>query len=325
MKASLTVTIFCLSVFTAVYAQDCCVSFNEQSVEMYKLQQQHKQDSTSFAQKLHIADDSITNLNKELATQRLNFDRQIASIQQEMLNLQEQLRRLDKNNIRLLEARLQQQSDSIMLMHRLIATSEQRLADMDASCIEREKQQLALGQQMIVTQIANTYKSRTFDDLISTSTAQTVKRDMSLIGNDLSVIQTLLNLQRYFVAQGVLSQRFDSIQIRLAQAELKNITLTGASENLRRLTTRIENYRLRSEAFIATLDKIMRKDAEFLANDDYTKKVKIQAIMNDLGAYIHDYRLNPVDYPFLADVIFDIIKRKHIDANADLSDIRARL
>ena len=258
-------------------------------------------------------------------TERHDFDIQIADLRRELMKLQEQQTRVDNYSTRHLKQALQEKIDSIVLLHDLVAAKDRDIYIMGQEQAAREIQQMEYGQHIAYAKIASTYKSSSFDELLLASSLEAADRDLSLIGNDIDARQVLLNLKKYFIAQNCLNQKYDSLKIQLATSELNNITITEKSDLVNQLKSRISNYRFRSEGLKTTIDRIIQKDRVFIGDSDHSTKAKIQSIMNDIGSYIHDYRFNFIDYPYLGAIILEIIKRKQIDVNADISDIRAKL
>ncbi len=87
----------------------------------------------------------------------------------------------------------------------------------------------------------------------------------------------------------------------------------------------LEMYKLRNEGLNIAITKIIELDKKFVANDDYTQNTKLLDILAELSWYFRNYRFNFIDYPYLSNIVLDIMKLKQKNANADISDLLSKL
>ena len=171
------------------------------------------------------------------------------------------------------------------------------------------------------SQIAQTY-NRPFDELIRFSTKQSVERDLLLIGNNETAKKRLQNLQIYFAAEQLLSERFNEQRVNAAQNQLASIE---QSELVKNLADRLRMYNLLNDGLRTTINRIIDIDRRFVANDDYTQDLKLRDILAELAWYFRNFRFNFTDYPYLRDIVLEIMTLKQRDANADIRHLLEKL
>ena len=92
-----------------------------------------------------------------------------------------------------------------------------------------------------------------------------------------------------------------------------------------KLIDKLSKYKLCSEGLKTTIDKILEIDKKFVANDDYTQKTKLNDVLAEIAWYFRNYRFNFIDYPYLSEVVLEIIKLKQKDANTDIAILKEKL
>ena len=98
------------------------------------------------------------------------------------------------------------------------------------------------------------------------------------------------------------------------------------SVSIDELKKRLKFYKQYSDALKASIVKIMALDKDLTANDAKTQKSKKDDIfLIELASYYHNYYFNYNDYPYLSDIILEIMKLKQKDANADISHLSSKL
>ena len=55
------------------------------------------------------------------------------------------------------------------------------------------------------------------------------------------------------------------------------------------------------------------------------EKKKLDKILAEFSFFIFNYEFNFLDYPYLSDIILEIIKRKQPNADADISNLLNKL
>jgi hypothetical protein len=177
------------------------------------------------------------------------------------------------------------------------------------------------GKQEVLNQIIKTY-SKPFDELLKNSTLKSVERDMSIVGDKTEVQQKFLNLQKYFNSELVLSDKFNEQKVENAKTQLTSIEQT---ELVLKLTDKLSKYKLCNDGLKTTIDKILEIDKQFVANDEYTQKTKLNDILSELAWYFRNYRFNFTEYPYLTEIVLEIIKLKQKDANTDIANLKDKL
>jgi hypothetical protein len=221
---------------------------------------------SKFQEQIKILEDGKLDLNKKVE------------------NLESQITELTKDKVKVERDRLQIKVEFFSVE---VAELEKIISQKDVQ-IEKEKQfgerksieEKEKGKQEVLRQIIQTY-NKPFDELIISSTISSVERDLSIVGNNIEVQQKLRNLQKYFVAEQVLSKKYNENKVKTTQTKLGSLDQT---ELVIHMTDILRKYELR-----------------------------------------RNYRFNFYDYPYLSEIVLEIMKQKQKDANTDVSYLLDKL
>jgi predicted transcriptional regulator len=139
-------------------------------------------------------------------------------------------------------------------------------------------------------------------------------------------VKTVLSdLVKYFNAKELLEQKFDAVKIKDAQAKLSQIQ--QQSELLDKRKEYMENYQTFNDGLKESIEKIIKldKSESVLGMDEEIQKQKFNKILAEISSYIFNYDFNFMDYPYLSDIVLEIIKRKQPNADADITNILKKL
>lgn len=301
----------------------------------------HAQTDSLFLKRFELLILENSNLKTDLQNEKNKYDELIRAykkdtlklmtnlkdLKKELQNEQEKVTDLNKNKLVVEKDNLLAKVDS---MNTVISNQIKTLADKDKQ-IETEK---AIGITKVetaknegkaeaMTSILNSYKNRSFDDLIKFSSRESVNRDLPLLGNNLDVKPILHDLLIFFSAQDLLSEKFDDIRIRNAQIQLNQIK--HQSKLLDTLKEDVEYYKEFNTAFIETINKVANLDnSKSAGGDSGFQKSKFTEIVTILTDFMYDYYHYP-KYPYLSDKMLEIIKIKKHNADADISDLLIKL
>jgi hypothetical protein len=274
---------------------------NEISILKVKLNALEK-DTITFKKKILDLNKEIVNLNKNKLTL-------------ENLKLQDQVKLLNEKNNAL---NLINEKNS-----KLITDKETQIKDVAI----KEKES---GKKEIITSIINTYKNRKFDDLIVFSTLETVQRDKQLVGNNSEIFEILVDLESYFTSKELLNQKIDANQVNLNKNKLNLINHESAL--IKSLNEKLDNYNTLSLKLKETIiyinefdDIKSKKNMLGEGMDKKSRQDKLDKIFSVLLPFIFDYDIKYNDYPYLFDIVLDIIKRKQSNTDEDISDLLKKI
>ncbi len=176
--------------------------------------------------------------------------------------------------------------------------------------------------EVLITLI-HTYQNKSFDDLIRTSTKQSVRRDKQLIGQNEEITPILTDLETYFDAHELLTQKYNPTDIKNAQDQLR--PLSQSSQLLDQLRENIRYYKDFSDKLKKTVEKLVRLDEEkAAARIEEIQEMKLNEILYELSNYMYNY-YDYTNYPYLSGIISQIIKRKYPNADANIKDLLEKL
>jgi hypothetical protein len=272
---------------------------------------------------LQASKDSIFRLDSVNKVNIAGLNKKNGILETEKADLNKQIKKLDKNNIKGLEASLSLKTDTLKLLRDIIKSKDSLIAGIKNESAKKEQEKFKEGQQLVYDKIGKTYQNSTFDSLIKYSTKQSIERDSQLVINNAEAEKKWQALQIYFSAQQLLKEKYDEQKLKNAQTQLNSVNQN--SEALNELKKRLTYYKPCTDALKITIDKIIDYDKKFIANDDESQKAKQQKILLDLSSYFHNYRFNYTDFPYLADIILDIMKLKQKDANTNIGSLSSKL
>ena len=243
-------------------------------------------------------------MNQGSATEDKNKylqDTIINALQKDAVKLQnkiDSLQNLTKTNIDALQA--------------LIKTKEEAIK-------EKEK-----SKQEVLDKVMQMYLNQPFDTLIKITTLQTVERDKLILGDGTKAQQVLADLQIYFKCEQVLDKKFDIKSIEEAKNQLTYIKTT--TDRVLLLKEKLNSYSIVNEGLKDAIRKILVIDAKEIANgEDFIQYSKLNKILPVLAWYFRNYHYNESDYPYLTNIVLEIIKKKQKDADTDITTFLDKL
>jgi hypothetical protein len=304
-----------MSVFPAAYSQ--------QSNEPDGLIKQLKFLNETLIKQLQASKDSIRRLDSLNKVTILSLNKKNGNVEPDKTESTNQKKKSDKDIIKDLKASNQKNTDLITLLNDSIKKKDSLIIVTKNKSILTEQEKFKEGQQFVYDKIGKIYQNSTLDSLIKYSTKQSVERDSQLVINNAEAVKKWQALQIYFAAQQILKEKYDDQKLKNAQMQLASVT--QKSELLDELKKKLPKYKLYSDSLKTTIGRIINYDQRFDANNEDLQKAKQQHILLELSSYFHNYRFNYTDYPYLADIVLDIMKRKQKDANTDISKLLTEL
>lgn len=263
--------------------------------------------------------DSLIYMNESHFAEITNLKDLIKTLEDEKKDLRTKIERYDENVANL--SRNNAEKDSLQKqIESLTATSESyvlRIKETEAKIADEKRK------NRLLTDAANNYIRRQFNDLILTSTRLSVQRDIELFNKIPEVMQILSDLEKYFAAKELLAKRFNAARIEKSQTELNQIK--HQSTLLDKLKEDIEYYKDYNDELKRTIGNLIEFDKQKnTGGDREIQKKKFDEIISELSNYMYNY-YEYGNYPYLSDIILEIIKRKQSNADASIADLLEKL
>jgi len=311
---------------------------------MFGVSNAYTQDLIKEIQKLTLANDSlqkqvikplndsILKLNSAHSNEIAKLNEQLKALENEKSELNKKIKTLEstvaelnKNKIKIERDNLQAKCDSLIIkvkeLENLISAKDKQIAQEKELGQQKSIQEKEKGKSEILNLIIQTY-NKPLDELIINTNIKSVERDMSIVGDKTVVQQKLLSLQKYFNSEQVLNEKYSEQRVENALTQLKSIEQT---ELVLKLIDKLSKYKLCNDGLKTTIDKILEIDKKFVANDEYTQKTKLNDVLAEIAWYFRNYRFNFIDYPYLSEIVLEIIKLKQKDANTDIAILKEKL
>ena len=306
------------------YAQDCVADkIAKQAVEIDSLKRANK----TVAMKNDSMQKSI--LFNELSIKQLSLNNQASEKKhvEKIEELKRELSKLEKykSEKKAIETTLVTKSDTIVLLKNKIIQKDNEIKTITEkskkdAVIEKEN-----GKNEVLNQLVNTYKNKSFDELIKSSNIASLQRDKQLIGNNTDIKQIIIDLETYFNAENLLSNKFNAAQVNNYISQLGLIN--EQSKLVTTLKDKLDNLKTFNSGLNTTIQNIISIDNKEDANgmSELVIKTKLNKILHELSKYIFKYNFNFVDYPYLSEIVLEIIKRKQPNPDADISDLLKKI
>lgn len=302
-------------------------AYSQTDTLLLKYYEQKILENSKLKTDLQTEKQNFSDLSAAYKKDTLSKQNQIKDLRNEVSSLKQKVSDLNKDKIKEDRDNLQTKVDSL---NKVISKQNQIIAGKDMQIVNEKTNAKTTadnarndGKAEALTSIVNSYKNRLFDDLIKSSTKESVARDMQLVGNNPELKPVLNDLQIYFNAQELLSKKFDAVQVKNAQTQLSPIKYQSKLLNV--LKDNVEFYQDFNTALKETISKLVDLDKQTSASgDSEIQKMKFKDIVNDLADYMYNY-YDYAKYPYLSDIVLEIIKRKRSNADADITDLLIKL
>jgi hypothetical protein len=214
-------------------------------------------------------------------------------------------------------------SETVVSLKNQIAEKNQKISAERLACEQKSLAEKEKGKNEALAEVINSYKNNKFDDLILSSTKLSVQRDMQIVDNNAEVKPILSDLEKYFLAKELLSQKIVASQINDAQTKLAQIQIQSPMRD--KLLENIKLYKDFNDELKKTLEKLVDLDKrKVAAGEPEIQTLKFNEIISELADYMYNY-YDFGNYPYLSNIILEIIKRKKPNADEDITDLLRQL
>lgn len=274
---------------------------------------------------------AVDSLKKKLTTVETYNNAQVARLQKMSNDLNDTIKTLRADLSKLekfkakkitFESQLKQKNDSIIILRDRISKKDEQILAEKRHGEAKAREEKEIGKKETLSVVVRMYqKPFDFDTLIISSTKETVGRDMQLISNEneKQPKQVLNDLLVYFNAKESLSKKFDATQNKILLGQLKEIKTQ--STLLNKLKEDLEDYKNFNNALKETIGELVSLDSLKTADNP---ELKHNDIIKKLTKYMYNY-YDYVRYPYLSDIMLEIIKRKQPNGDADITDLLIKL
>ncbi len=318
MKKLIVLLVYCLSVNLS-YAQSDSLLFLKYEQKVI--------ENNNLKNELQVVNQRIAELSSFYKKDTLNLQKQISDLRNEVSVEKNKVSDLNENKIKKERDHLNSKVDSLNILlskkEQIIVEKENQITNEKLNVQTTATNAKKVGKEEVLSEISNFYKNKLFDDLIISSTKESIARDMQLLVNNLELKPLLTELQNYFKAQDLLSEKCDAVQIKNAQANLNQII--RQSQLLDALKNNLQDYNDFNTKLKETIAQVVSLDKSKSADgNSVIQKLKFNEIVTSLADYMYNY-YDYTNYPYLSNIIIEIIKRKQFDADKNIEDLLVKL
>ena len=284
----------------------------------------------------------INEINKKNKNETSLLKIQLNALQKDtIVSLKNKIKQLNKEIVDLNKNKLKIENDSLKIQLKKLTDNliiQKDSNDKNNNVIIDQKNQIKEiaikekenGKKEVITIITNKYKNSKIDDLIKFSSKESLQNDKQLIGSNTEINAILSDLEIYFKGKELLTQKIDLIKLNNTIIQINQIKQQSTMIN--DLKNKLENYSTLSLKLKETILNIAvydnKSSKKYMIGegiDKQTREDKLNKVFSVLMPYISGYDLNFNDYPYLFDIVFDIIKRKQSNTDEDISDLINKL
>lgn len=316
--------------FSPAYSQDLIKEIQKMTLANDSLHKQVIKPLKDSILNLNIAiqkQSSMNTVELSMLKEQVNtLEKDKIDLNKKVNDLEKNITNLNKNKVKIEKDSLQKQVErltaNIAALNQKNQEKERQLAEEKQIGEQKAKAEIEKGRSEVLATVINSYTNKSFDELIITSTKLSVQRDMQLVGNHAEVKPILSDLGKYFSAEELLSKKIDVAQIKNAQIQLNQIK--QQSTLLDKLKEDIEYYKDFNDELKKTIEKLVDLDQrKVAAGVTEAQNLKFKEILEATN-YLYNY-YSYSHYPYLSDIVLEIIKRKHPDADKDITDLLKKL
>lgn len=284
-------------------------------------------ENSKLKDSLQTEKQKFSDLSHAYNEDTLALQKQINALLKDIETEKQKVLKLNKNKVTAERDSLLHKVDSLNIvisaLNKTISDKTEQIETIKKTGEKKAREEKEKGKAEALASIVNSYDNKLFDDLIRSSSKESLEREMLLVGNYKEVKAVLNDLQIYFNAQDLLAKKFDAVQIKNAQMQLGLIK--RQSKLLDLLKEDVEYYIDFNDALKDTVRKLIDLDKHKSADgDSEIQKLKFNDIVTELAKYMYDY-YGYNNYPHLSNIVIEIIKRKRPNADADITDLLIRL
>ena len=258
----------------------------------------------------------------------------IISLKSKIKQLNKEIVDLNKNKLKIendsLKIQLKKLTDNLVILKDSNDKNNKVIIDQKNQIKEIAIKEKENGKKEVITIIINNYKNRKIDDLIGFSSKESLQNDKQLIGSNTEINEILSDLEIYFKGKELLTQKIDLIKLNNTIIQINQIKQKSTMIN--DLKNKLENYSTLSLKLKETILNIAvydnKSSKKYMIGegiDKQTREDKLNKVFSVLMPYISGYDLTFTDYPYLFDIVLDIIKRKQSNTDEDISDLINKL
>lgn len=256
---------------------------------------------------------AINSLNIVNTTTIKDYEDSLKELNESNVNLLSKVSIIDSLSVleKSLKSQLIQKSDSIFKLKAFIKEKENMLLTAEAFYKVKDI-------------LAQRYLSKDFDELIQSSTLNSIQRDATLLDDNSEVTSILTDLEKYFEAKNAIGLKLDEILLKNSLTDIN--TIERESTLLNKLRKDIENYPTFADDLKSSIERIIDLDSKetVIGMNSEIQKMKHAKIMNEISEYIFGFDFQLVDYPYLSNIIFEVLKEKQPNPDADISFLLKR-
>jgi hypothetical protein len=277
----------------------------------------------------------IDSLQKVIKQEQSISGRKMAQMQKELRQKEDSLATLRIDLSRLakysterskMEAAIKHKSDSLLQTTLMLQNCNKELANTAIAFSKQLSDERLNAQKQTTASFFSTLRNMPFDELAQGYSLSLLQRDLEAAKNFPDIKSILQEINSVLLAKQVLERKYDAVLVKENLDKLSKIK--RESSLLRKLRSNLENYKVVQRRLEECITKLQILDANESAPPDQPQEVKSKKfakVMAEISAVVFNVDLNAADYPYISDIVFELIKRKKPNLDADISDLMQKI
>jgi len=232
-----------------------------------------------------------------------------------------------KNEIAVLKAQLSVKRDSIINFAKEVKYLNQikndkikEIENLKHSLDEERINSFIKGRNAILDQIKLFYTQKNIEEILQTSNFEFIKKDFEIL-NDTSNTH-FKNILSYYDAVKIFSEKYSEENIEKSKKILDKLHLEN--ELVKSVNEKLKNYKTRQDKVKTLIENLIKFDEKVKASESSLQVQKLSDIVYKISEYMKTFNFRFNNYPFITNIISELIERKTKDADADISDLLNR-
>lgn len=219
----------------------------------------------------------------------------------------------DKNKY---DSSLASKNEQIERLQGELTSLREEYAVEEETMLQRAADELAAGQNASLKSIAEVYLGSSFDDLVQSTSIWSVLRDRELLVSFPEALSIIDDLIVYHRGAELLGRKYDEDAVSKLKERL--VDIIGYGDVIEILWNRLDCY-------CTFVNNIVDSIGGLDSGDFKDEKEAREAFWDRLTSFLHSSDFNFSDYPYLSEILLELIHKKNENPLSDVGYILEKI
>lgn len=184
------------------------------------------------------------------------------------------------------------------------------------------KEGIEKGKSNFIENYITDIRDKELDELLVIYNLSSVRKDIQLLTDKPEIIEKLKDVEKYYKGFELLSQQYNETKVN---SSLEDLSTIKSSSLINQLNTDLKYYKENNDKLKSIIRHFVDNNPRVENFNDEIQQKKRGDILRKLASYLYNYDINTQNYPYLYDIIGEVIMIKEKDLDADLSSILKKM